>query len=631
MALSRRGSGRFSAQIWPGFVDAMTAMILVLFFVLSIFMIVQFVLRDTITGQGEELDRLSVQVANLADALGLERTRADTQQALVTTLTGQRDQLASANSALSSEKDQLASEMQSAEARVADFEAQVASLIARNTDISGKLTAAEKERAEIAGKLTATEKESAERLTAQQALEASLAQARAELDKGAEEARLAAAKREAMEALVASLQSDVAGLKGAAAGQEASLANARKLTADQAAQLAAAAILASEQAKKLDAATKLTAEQRAALDAANKRAAEGQAQLDAATRLTAEQRAELDAAMKKADEQAAKFTEADANRLLEAAAAEALRQKLASSQAELTAMTLSLEAERKKAEDTLTLLAAADAAKKGLETDKATALSDAEKRAAELAQANALLAEQKNLSAEGQRQVALLNQQTASLREQLNSLQGTLDASAAKDAAAQVQIENLGANLNSALAQVAVEQKRRADLEEKEKERLQAEAHNLESYRSEFFGQMRAILGDREGVQVVGDRFVFPSEVLFAPGSATLGPEGQQQVARVAQVIREIADQIPPEINWILRVDGHTDKTPVTPGGPFRDNWELSEARALSVVRYMSQVQGLPPERLAATGFGEFQPIDPGDSPEALAKNRRIELKFTER
>ena len=142
---------------------------------------------------------------------------------------------------------------------------------------------------------------------------------------------------------------------------------------------------------------------------------------------------------------------------------------------------------------------------------------------------------------------------------------------------------------------------------------------------------MREILGEREGVQVVGDRFVFPSEVLFAPGSATLGAAGQAQVARVAGVIREIADQIPPEINWVLRVDGHTDKTPVSADSPFADNWELSEARALSVVRYMTQVQGLPPERLAATGFGEYQPIDPGDSPEALAKNRRIELKFTER
>ena len=142
---------------------------------------------------------------------------------------------------------------------------------------------------------------------------------------------------------------------------------------------------------------------------------------------------------------------------------------------------------------------------------------------------------------------------------------------------------------------------------------------------------MQEILGEREGVQVVGDRFVFPSEVLFAPGSATLGAEGQAQVARVAAVIRDIADDIPPEIDWILRVDGHTDRTPVGPGRGFRDNWELSQARALSVVRYMVDVEGLPADRLAATGFGEFQPIDTGDSPEALARNRRIELKFTER
>jgi chemotaxis protein MotB len=142
---------------------------------------------------------------------------------------------------------------------------------------------------------------------------------------------------------------------------------------------------------------------------------------------------------------------------------------------------------------------------------------------------------------------------------------------------------------------------------------------------------MREILGEREGVQVVGDRFVFPSEVLFEPGSATLGPEGRAQVARVAAVIREIAGNIPPEIDWILRVDGHTDRVPISPGANFADNWELSQARALSVVRYMIESEGLPADRLAATGFGEFQPVDPGDSPEALARNRRIELKFTER
>ena len=498
----RRGSNRVSVIIWPGFVDVMTALLLVLFFVLSIFMIVQFVLRDTITGQGQQLEELSVQVANLADALGLERSRADREAALVTTLTGEKA---------------------TAEARIASFEEQVASLIARNTGLSGELTAAQRE--------------SADRLTANQALEASLARSRTELDAGAEAARLAAARREALEALVESLRGNVATLEA-------------------------------DKTKALD--------------------------------------------------------DAEAQKLAEAAAAEALRKRLEGSQAELTAMTLSLEAERKKAEETLTLLAAAEAAQKQLEGDRSTALTDAEKRAAELAQAQALLAQEKTVSAEGQRQVALLNQQTASLRTQLNSLQGVLDEAQVKDAAAQVQIENLGSNLNAALARVAAEQKARADLEAKERK-------DLESYRSEFFGKMRAILGEREGVQVVGDRFVFPSEVLFAPGSATLGTQGQAQVARVASVIKEIADQIPPELNWILRVDGHTDRTPVSATSPFRDNWELSEARALSVVRYMVEVEGLPPERLAATGFGEFQPIDPGGSPEALARNRRIELKFTER
>ena len=474
MALSRRGAGRFSAQIWPGFVDAMTALILVLFFVLSIFMIVQFVLRDTITDQGEQLDQLSVQVANLADALGLERSRADRQAALVTTLTGEKEAAEAQITTLTGEK-------QAAEARIADFEAQVASLIARNTDLSGQLTAAQTE--------------SAERLSAQQALEASLAQARSELDAGAEAARLAAARREALEALVASLRSDVEGLKGQ----------------------------------------------------------------------TAEQAAKLDAAAAAAAAQAGKLSDAEAARLVEAAAAEALRKKLDNSDAELTAMTLSLEAERKKAEETLTLLAAAEAAKKQLTGDRTTALTEAEKRAAELAQANALLAGEKEVSAEGQRQVALLNQQTAQLREQLNALQGLLDTAEAKDVAAQVQIDKLGPNLNAALARVAIEEPAGGAGGGARRSGWRRRRKDLASYRSEFFGKMRAILGEREGVQVVGDRFVFPSEVLFAPGSATLGAEGQAQVARVAAVIREIADQIPPEINWVLRVDGHTDKTPVTP------------------------------------------------------------------
>jgi chemotaxis protein MotB len=554
VAISGRGSGRFSVIIWPGFVDVMTALILVLFFVLSIFMIVQFVLRDTITGKDRQLDELSLQVANLADALGLERSRADRQETLVATLTGEREAAAARIGALTSEAERTA-------ARIADFEAQVASLIARSTDLSGALDTERAEGEALAGRLEATEAESAERLSANEALQLALAQARQEIDADAEAARLAAARREALEALVASLQSDVEELEGAAATQAESL------------------------------------------------------------------------------------TEAEAARVAEAAAAAALRERLENADAELTAMTLNLEAARKEAEDTLTLLAAAEAAKSALEGERTSALSDAERRAAELAQARSLLADQQQVSAEGQRQVALLNQQTAELRQQLNALQGLLDTARAEDEEAQVQIETLGANLNAALARVATEERARAEaesaraeaetaraeLEARERARLAEEAKDLANYRSEFFGRMRAILGDRQGVQVVGDRFVFDSEVLFPPGSATLGPEGRAQVARVAEVIREVADEIPPEINWVLRVDGHTDRQPVSATSPFADNWELSQARALSVVRYMTETQGLPADRLAATGFGEFQPIDAGDTPEALARNRRIELKFTER
>jgi chemotaxis protein MotB len=525
MALARRGGTRFSATIWPGFVDAMTALVLVLFFMLSVFMIVQFVLRDTISGQDRELDALSAQVQSLGDALGLARSQADAQEALIATLTDERSaaeariaELARAREAAEGRIAELTEAGERAEARIASFEEQVASLIVRNQNLSGSLEAA-----------------------------------REEISAGEEAARLAQARREALEALVADLRSE----------------------------------------------TEQTAER-----------------IETAEAALGTARAELD--------------EAEAARLAEAAAAERLRERLENSQAELTALTLSLEEERKRAEETLTLLAAAEAARDEIEAEAERRLTEAERRQAELAQSRALLAEEEEVSTEAQRQVALLNQQTAALRRQLASLRDLLETAEAEDVAAQVQLENLGQQLNAALARAAAEERARAELEARERERLAAEAQDLERYRSEFFGRMREILGEREGVEVVGDRFVFQSEVLFAPGSAVLGPEGRAQVSRVAEVIRDIADDVPPEIDWILRVDGHTDRTPLAPWAPFEDNWELSQARALSVVRYMIEEEGLPADRLAATGFGEHQPIDPGTDPESLARNRRIELKFTE-
>ncbi|MEO1121232.1 MAG: OmpA family protein, partial [Pseudomonadota bacterium] len=170
-------------------------------------------------------------------------------------------------------------------------------------------------------------------------------------------------------------------------------------------------------------------------------------------------------------------------------------------------------------------------------------------------------------------------------------------------------IEDLGARLNQALAQKVDE---------------------LQRYRSEFFGRLRDVIGSRNDIQIVGDRFVFQSEVLFSTGSAELGAAGRRELSRFAGLLRDISSDIPPEVSWILRIDGHTDRVPIT-GGIYRNNWELSQARALSVVEFLINQENIPPQRLAATGFGEYQPIDPGNTREAFARNRRIELKLTER
>jgi chemotaxis protein MotB len=207
---------------------------------------------------------------------------------------------------------------------------------------------------------------------------------------------------------------------------------------------------------------------------------------------------------------------------------------------------------------------------------------------------------------EAQSTVDDLNQQLLALRQQLAQIAAALDASEAKNKDQQVQLADLGRRLNQALA---------------------SKVEELARYRSEFLGRLRAVLGDRPDIRVIGDRFVFQSEVLFSPGSADLSDDAKRQLAAVAQAVIDISAKIPSDINWVLAVDGYTDKRPInTP--QFRSNWELSTARALSVVRYLV-AQGVAPDRLAAAGFGEYQPIDPGDSEAAYRRNRRIELKLT--
>jgi len=283
-------------------------------------------------------------------------------------------------------------------------------------------------------------------------------------------------------------------------------------------------------------------------------------------------------------------------------------------------------------------LAAALAARLAAEQGAADALSEAEARAVLLAEAQRALAAEQEQSLAAQRQTELLNQQVAALRQQLGNLQFLLDEARAAEAEAQVRIESLGSDLNTALARVAAEERERRLLEEEKRRRLEeeaarleAETQDLERFRSEFFGSLRDVLGNVDGVRIVGDRFVFSSEVLFPPGGADLSVEGEREIAKIAQTLRDLSGQIPDAIDWVLQVDGHTDNVPLSGTGDFADNWELSQARALSVVRYMQDFLGFDPRRLSANGFGQYQPLEPGDSAAARAANRRIELKFTER
>ena len=215
----------------------------------------------------------------------------------------------------------------------------------------------------------------------------------------------------------------------------------------------------------------------------------------------------------------------------------------------------------------------------------------------------------RSISAEALARVDLLHQQLAALRRQIAALEEALEASESRDRESQTRIADLGRRLNVALAQRVQE---------------------LSRYRSDFFGRLREILADRANIEVVGDRFVFQSEVLFPTGSATLNPGGRQDLDALAAELIDLDREIPDDIDWILRVDGHTDRRPLSGAGRFESNWELSAARAISVVQYLVE-RGVSPIRLAAAGFGEFAPLAEGDTEADFARNRRIELKLTER
>ncbi len=497
MALARRTGRRTEGNLWAGFVDAMSALLLVMIFVLTIFMIMQFMLRATIIGQGRQLTNLEAQIAQISQALGASQQQNET-------LTAENQNLEDRVSRLQFEYDEQST-------KIADFEEQVAALIASNRELEGEVDQAREEQARV----------------------------------------------QALEAMIAQLESEGEGTQAVEASVAKVLALANAALQDE-------AVAQSEIGQEL--------------------------------------RSEVD-----------KLTELEQQRLAEKIATDYLREELKNSETEITALTLALEEERKRAEETLTLLAALQNQRDDLENQD---LSEAEKQAALLKLAEQEIAVRDEASAEDARRIALLNQQTAELRSQLGALQGLLDAAAEADEAAEIQIATMGSSLNAALARAAAEERKRAN--------------DLESYRSEFFGEMRRILEGVEGIEIVGDRFVFSSEVLFPTGSASLSADGRAQISKIGDLINQFSGEIPAEISWIIRVDGHTDIRPLSAYSQYADNWELSQARALSVVRYLISASNVPAKRLAAAGFGEFHPIDTSNTETGLARNRRIEFKLTE-
>ena len=235
------------------------------------------------------------------------------------------------------------------------------------------------------------------------------------------------------------------------------------------------------------------------------------------------------------------------------------------------------------------------------------ALGERDALQARAEKAETALSAEQDTSRAAKEEVEQLTASIAALREQLAQISAALDLSEAKVKSQQAQIADLGRKLNLALA---------------------TKVQELARFRSEFFGRLREIIGDRKDIRIVGDRFVFQSEVLFAPGKADLADDAKQQLDPVIEALKEIAAKIPPELNWVLLVEGHTDKRPIN-NAQFPSNWELSTARALSVVNY-AIAQGIPPNRVAAAGFADTQPLDPGNTEDAYRRNRRIELKLTE-
>jgi len=650
MALSRRSGRRFEANIWPGFVDAMTALLLVLIFIISIFMIVQFMLSERIETQNSELGKLSESLNTLALQLGLEQQRGTNLEDKISNLGGLVEKSSKELDKQRTLVASLTSQSEKQKGIIANFEQQVLGLLAQKNNAKLLINSLEK-------KLIANNSKFEKEVSEKEAIQLTLAQARQEISEKIETARLAAARREALEVLIESI-------------------NSKNL----------------EQRKQISKLDKLKLADAAAAQMLREKLKNGNAELTAMSLVLEQKRKEAEETLTLLA--ATNSVNEDLNLRLVAALTNLKEEK-----------SISLIKEAELREKLVNLLAE----KVALEKSVSLKLTDIQRKEILLSEAKVRLQGEKEINIESRLLVESLNQQLAEVRGQLGQLQSLLDASEAKDASEDVQIKNLSSKLNAALAREVSEQKKNskaleaqntklkalalerdsalinlkgektklasfqekeskrlnseaailkernlvlqtitkernealqkltkekqllAELKRKDLERLEAEAKELKKYQSKFFAEIEKALGNQGGIEIRGDRFIFSSEILFGKGKADISKEGLNQIKLVSDIITSISKKIPPEINWVLRVDGHTDNVPLSGLGVFKDNWELSQARALSVVRYMSEELGVPSSRLAATGFGEHQPHDQANTNEARAKNRRIEIKLTER
>ena len=677
MALSRRTGQRFQASIWPGFVDAMTGLLLVLMFVLTIFMIVQFVLRETISGQENELNSLQDEITLIAEALGLEKKQTEKLGLELNSLAGslantesELQRQAALISTLTLERETQAQLIGEANSKITLFEAQVAGLISQRDNLNAQVGSLQDDQQIANTKIFELQNESDNLKSDRDQLELALASARNEISAAAQAARMAAAQREVFESMIVALEQDLSdaeqrvdekidevGILQERLSEEeeariVSLAVAKELrerlkNAD--AELTAMTLMLESQRQKAEDTLTLLAAADNARNEVDNKLKETLFSLEVANSEIIQKKqsiAKLEAGEKQI------LTKLDESNLALAAAlsqGESLKQELSdakqSSDSKLMiALGEKSETEknnielRKNLENALVARLAADAlAKSNLEEAKRKQLllNQAEREIENQASKNK---KSKEELIKAERQTALLNQQLSEVRKQLGELDTLLSISEERDQEQKAQLKNVGSRLNQALASLASEERKRRKLEEKERQRLEEEnnklanqAEELANYKSEFFGRLRTVLMGQERVRIVGDRFVFSSEVLFSAGRSDLSKEGKTEISNVTEILSSIMKDIPENIDWVIRVDGHTDSTPLSGTGEFKDNWELSQARALSVVKYMINELNFSGSRLAANGFGEYQPISLEDTPEARALNRRIEIKLTER